>query len=37
MNVPQSSGGGNGVSPYLVALISVALALGVATVATLTR
>jgi hypothetical protein len=37
MKVPQSSGGGNGVSPYLVALISVALALGVATVATLTR
>jgi hypothetical protein len=35
--IPQSSGGGTGVSPYLVAVISVALVLGFATVATLTR
>jgi hypothetical protein len=34
---PSEGGGGGGVSPYLVAVISVALALGAATAVTLTR
>jgi hypothetical protein len=37
VKVASTAGGGSGVSPYLVAVISVALALGAATVVTLTR